>query len=44
MTQGKQQPKFERNPRIRFRDNCDTDDRQMDGRMDDGRFRFHELC
>ena len=33
MAQGKQKPKFERNPRIRFRDNCDTDD----GRTDDGR-------
>ncbi len=25
MAQGKQQPKFERNPYIRFRDNCATD-------------------
>ncbi len=33
MAQGKQQPKFERNPRIRFGDNCVTDGRQM---TDDG--------
>ncbi len=31
MAQGRQQPKFERNPCITFRDNFDTD-----GRMDDG--------
>ncbi len=31
MAQGKPQLKFERNPRIKFRDNCDTD-----GRTDDG--------
>ena len=30
MDEGKQQPKFERNPRIRFRDNCDTDEGQTD--------------
>ncbi len=33
MVQEKPQMKFETNPCIRFRDNCDTDD----GRMDDGR-------
>ncbi len=32
MVQEKPQMKFERNPCIRFRDNCDTDD----GRTDDG--------
>ncbi len=37
MAQGKAQLKFERNPWIKFRDNCDTD-----GRTD--KFRFHELC
>ncbi len=37
MVQEKPQMKFERNPRIRFRDNCDTDDgRTDDGRTDDG--------
>ncbi len=40
MVQGKQQLKFESNPCIRFRDNCDTDN----GRMDDGQFQFQELC
>ncbi len=39
MAQGKQQPKFERNLCIRFRDNCDTD-----GRQTTEKFRFHELC
>ncbi len=29
MAQGKQQPKFERNPYIMFRYNCDTDGRTM---------------
>ena len=38
MAQGKQQPQFERNPCIRFTDNCDTDGRTTDT------FRFHELC
>ena len=38
MAQRKQQPKFERNPRVMFRDNCDTDERTTD------EFRFHELC
>ncbi len=37
MAQGKQEPNFERNPGIRFIDNCDTD-----GRTD--KFLFHELC
>ncbi len=36
MAQGKPQLKFERNPCIKFRDNCDTDGRTTDGRMDDG--------
>ncbi len=40
MAQGKLQLKFERNPCIKFRDNCDTDGRtddgRTDGRMDDG--------
>ncbi len=36
MAQGKQQPKFEINPCVRFRDNCDTDG-LTDGRTDDGR-------
>ncbi len=44
MAQGKQKPKFERNPCIRFRDNCDTDD----GRTTDDRRRtkvpYHEIC
>ncbi len=39
MAQRKQQPKFERNPSIRLRNNCDTDDGQMTDK-----FRFHELC
>ena len=34
MAQGKPQLKFERNPSIKFRDNCDTDGRMDDGRMD----------
>ncbi len=36
MAQGKPQPKFERNPCIKFRDNRDTDGRRTDGRTDDG--------
>ncbi len=36
MAQGKPQLKFERNPCIKFRDNCDTDGR-TDGRTDDRR-------
>ncbi len=32
MAQGKPQLKFERNPCIKFRDNCDTDGRTTDGR------------
>ncbi len=37
MAQGKPQLKFERNPCIKFRDNCDTDRRTTDGRTtDDG--------
>ncbi len=44
IVQEKPQMKFERNPCIRFRDNCNTDD----GRMDDGRTTdivpYHELC
>ncbi len=35
IAQGKQQPKFETNPCIRFRDNCATDG-WTDGRTDDG--------
>ncbi len=31
MAQGKQQPKFERNPCIRIRYNCDTDGRYSTG-------------
>ncbi len=38
MAQGKQQPKFERNPCIKFRDNCDTD-----GRMTDDGQKFHTM-
>ncbi len=41
MAQGKQQPKFERNPCLRFKNNCDTDGRTTQT-MD--KFRFHELC
>ncbi len=46
MAQGKPQLKFERNPYIKFRDNCNTD---VDGRTTDGRqttdkLLFHELC
>ncbi len=37
MAQGKQQPKFERNPCIRFRDNCDTDGRRAE-------ITYHDLC
>ncbi len=48
MVQGKQQPKFERDPCIRFRDNCDkdartTDDGWTDERCKMDKFRFHEL-
>ena len=43
MAQGKQQPKFEKNLCIRFRDNCDTDGQTTDGQTMD-KFRFHELC
>ncbi len=35
MAQGKPQLKFERNPCIKFRDNCDTDGR-TDGQRTDG--------
>ncbi len=35
MAQGKPQLKFERNPYIKFRDNCDTDGRTTDGRTTD---------
>ncbi len=55
MAQGKPQLKFEKNPCMKFRDNCDTDGRTTDDgrRTDDGRtdgrqttdkLRFHELC
>ena len=37
MVQGKQQPKFERKPCIRFTDNCDTDEPMTNN------FRFIEL-
>ncbi len=37
MAQGKPQLKFERNPYIKFRDNCDTDGRTDDGQTTDGR-------
>ncbi len=37
MAQGKPQPKFERNPCIKFRDNCDTDGRTTDDGRTDGR-------
>ncbi len=43
MAQGKPQLKFERNPCVKFRDNCDTDGR----RTDDGRRTktpYHDLC
>ena len=43
MDQGKQLSKFERNPCIRFRDNCDTGVR-TDGRPTTDKFRFRELC
>ncbi len=39
MAQGKPQQKFERNPCIKFRGNCDTDGRQTTDKL-----RFHELC
>ncbi len=39
MAQGKQQPKSERNPCIRFRDNCDTEGR-IDGRQTNTNFDF----
>ncbi len=38
MAQGKQQPKFERNPCIRFRGNCGQ--RATDGRTDGRRTNF----
>ncbi len=44
MAQGKPQQKFERNPWIRFRDNCDTVGRTDDGRQMTDKLRFHELC
>ncbi len=37
MAQGKPQVKFERNPCIKFRDNCDTDGRTDERRTDDRR-------
>ncbi len=43
MAQGKPQLKFERNPCIKFRDNCDTDGQMYDGRTTD-KLRFHDLC
>ena len=42
MTQGKQQPKFERNPCLRFRGV--TDDGRTDDRRMTDKFQFHELC
>ncbi len=33
MAQGKPQIKFERNPCIKFRDNCDTDGQRTDGQI-----------
>ncbi len=48
MAQGKPQLKFERDPCIKFRDNCDTDGRRTTDGRTDGRtmdkLRFHELC
>ncbi len=44
MAQGKLQLKFERNPCIKFRDNCDMDGRTDDGRQTTDKLRFHELC
>ncbi len=40
MAQGKPQLKFERNPWIKVRDNCDTDGRTDDGRTDGRRTNF----
>ncbi len=37
MAEGKPQLKFERNPCIKFRDNCDTDGRRT---MDDRRWTY----
>ena len=39
IAQGKPQLKFERNPCIKFTDNCDTDGRMDDGRTTDDRRR-----
>ncbi len=36
LAQGKQQPQFDRNPCIMFRDNCDTDGRTDVGWTTDG--------
>ena len=44
MAQGKQQAKFERNPGIRLRDNCDKDGWTDDGRHMMDKLRFRELC
>ncbi len=44
MAQGKPQLKFERNPCIKFRDNCDTDGQTDDGPQTTDKLRFHELC
>ncbi len=40
MDQGMQQPKFERNPCIRYRDKCDTDGR----RTDDGQISIADIA
>ncbi len=42
IAQGKQQLKFERNPRIRYSDNCDMGGRTTNGQATD-EFRFHEF-
>ncbi len=49
IAQRKPQLEFERNPCVKFRDNCDTDERTDDGRQttDDGRRTktpYHDLC
>ncbi len=44
MAQSKPQLIFERNPCVKFRDNCDTDGRTDDGRQTMDKLRFHELC
>ncbi len=44
MPQGKQQLQFERNPLIKYRINCKTDDGRTMGQRARDECRFHKLC